>query len=110
MQEVIDELLKAEAEAQQIITRAQEQAQAAKNQIESEYSLKVNETREQARQAVLGRVEKTRLEVTAANAEALKKAQAENEARFHEQEPAVERITDEVIDLVMTPEYERDAE
>jgi vacuolar-type H+-ATPase subunit H len=110
MQEVIDELLKAEAEAQQLIVRAQEEAQKMKSQVETDYSAKVSETREQARRTVLARAEQARKELGNANMQALKKAQAEIESRFREQQPAIEHITAAVIDLIVTPEYERDAE
>jgi vacuolar-type H+-ATPase subunit H len=110
MQEVIDELLKAEAEAQQAIAQARDDAQKRKNLLETDYSLKVNEAREQARRLVLERVEKAREEMNAATIKTLEKARADIESRFSEQQQAIEGIADEVIRLIMTPEYERDEE
>src|SRR4030042_1990304 len=100
MQQVIDELLKAEAEAQRIIAQAQEEAQKKKAQVESDYSLSLNETREKARRLVLARAEKTRADIAAAHTVALEKARAEKDAHFQDKQPIIDRITDEVISLI----------
>ncbi len=108
MQEVIDELLKAEAEAQAIIARAQEEAKTGKADLEAELSGKVNQAREAARQLVLGEIEKTRTAVREENDAALREAQAKADALWRENEGTIDKLAEEVIALILTPEYEKE--
>jgi hypothetical protein len=108
MQEVIDELLKAEAEAQKIIAAAQEEARIIKTQVDTEFSQKLNDEREAARRAVREQVEQAGAELSAAHTAALREAREKNEARLREAEAGIERLTDEVIRLVVVPEYEKE--
>jgi vacuolar-type H+-ATPase subunit H len=108
MQEVIDELLKAEAEAQAAITRAREEAQQAKARIEADYSLKINEAREEARRLILDAVEKTRTALRTEHEAALREAQLKADVLWKDNQKAIAGLIEEVIALVLTPEYEKE--
>ena len=108
MQEVIDELLKTEAEAQQVIARAQEEAKASKADLEAELSGKLNQVREDARRFVLSEMEKTRVAVRKEHEASLGEAQAKADALWRDNQEAIDRLTEEVIALILAPEYEKE--
>ncbi len=108
MQEVIDELLKAEDAAQAVIARAQEESKTSKAELEAELSGKVSQAREAARRLVQDEVEKIRSVVRKENDAALQEAQAKGDALWKDNEGTIDRLTDEVIELILTPEYEKE--
>jgi vacuolar-type H+-ATPase subunit H len=107
MQEVIEELLNTEANAQKIIQKAREDAENLKSRIENEFSLKIKEEKEEARKMIQREVEKTREESLRKNSEALATAIKQSEALLKDKQTESEKAADEVISLLVTPEYER---
>jgi vacuolar-type H+-ATPase subunit H len=108
MQEVIDELLRAEADAQKIIAQAQDEARQIKADVENEYALKLNEAREEARRTVLAEVEKAKAAAKKEHDAVVGEARATADDLWRSNEKAIAGLTDEVIALVLEPEYEKE--
>ena len=108
MQEVIDELLKTEADAQETISRARDETQQEAARVEADCSAKLNEERENSRRRLVAEVEKTREALQAENAEALRRAQAKADTLWTDNRKAIDELMDDVIALISTPEYEKE--
>ena len=108
MQEVIDELLKAEADAQETISRAREETQQEAARVEADCAAELNGEREKSRQRLLAEVEKTRTTLQKENAEAISRAQAKADTLWTDNRKAIDELLEAVIALISTPEYEKE--
>ena len=108
MQEVIDDLLKAEAQAQQVIQAAEEEARGLKSRLENEYSQKINEAREAARKDIQRELETVRANVLAEQERILAEAGERNNSLLRDKQSLIEEVTDGIISLLITPEYEKE--
>jgi vacuolar-type H+-ATPase subunit H len=108
MQEIVDEVLQAEQMAEQIVKSARQKSMEMKTASENELSERVKKAREDAQkfiqEAVIEAKEKAREDYE----NAVKKDEEKNLDFYKKNEEKVKLIIDEIIHLIITPEYSRE--
>lgn len=108
MQEMINDLLGAEQEAQKLVQAAEEEARALRSRLENEYSQKINEAREEARKAVQRAVEKVRCTERAEEERTIAEANERGNSLWLEKQAQIDDVIDAIVSFLVTPEYEKE--
>ena len=107
MNDIVDEVLKAEKEAEAIVAKAQEEAARLKSNIEMEISQKIKIAKQEAQAIIQKTVADTREAVQENYATAIKAAEEKNRDFLTQNQGQIDQITKNIISLIMTPEYRR---
>jgi vacuolar-type H+-ATPase subunit H len=108
MQDVVDEVLKAEAEAEKIVAQAKDKVQTIKQQIEAEINKRIAQTREQAKEIIQERITETRQKALQEYNKALADAETKSEKFWEQNQDKVDVVVDKLVDFLVTPEFERE--
>jgi len=108
MQEVVDEVLKAEAGAQEIIDKAGQEAAHLKQQAENETNRRIAEAREKARKLVQDRVAAERDRAASEYTAAIRDAETKNERFWEQNAEKIDGLVKRLVDFLVTPEFEKD--
>lgn len=104
MLEIIDKVLKAEQEAEQIVSQAKEETSKATNEFEQEEREQLQQTRSQADQKSRNRLDEIRSELRDQYDTAISEAQDRAEAYVHDHDAAVRRAISRTVDLLTQTE------
>jgi vacuolar-type H+-ATPase subunit H len=107
MQEIIDEVLKVEEEANGVVSKAQETALQMKTDADNELNNRIKDAREESRQSISREVEKARAAADSEYREAIDRANREKDKFLGENRDRIKEIVGEIADLIITPEYDR---
>ena len=108
MQEIVDDVLKAEEQAEAVIQQAREKAQHLQNSVENTLSDKLKKAREDAQNRIRETVELSKARADKKYREVLEKAEEDNKEFLKENSDKVNRIIDDIVKLIITPEYKRE--
>ena len=108
MQEMMDEIIKAEAEAEKIVKQAGEQAHQLRDSVEKEISEALKKAKEDAQNLIHEKTEQTRRETEKEYKEAVHKAEKENREFLNRHAENVHHIIQAIVKLIITPEYDRE--
>jgi vacuolar-type H+-ATPase subunit H len=108
MQNVVDEVLKVEAEAEKIVDLAKEKAHTIKQQIESEVNMHIAQAREQAKEIIQKKIAQAKKKALDEYNKALADAEAKSEEFWEKNQDKVDVVVDKLVDFLVTPEFERE--
>ncbi|MBN1797452.1 MAG: hypothetical protein JW822_02675 [Spirochaetales bacterium] len=108
MQNVVDEVLKAEAEAEKIVAQAKDKAQTIKQQAESEINKHITQAREQAKELFQERIAEAKKKALQEYKRALAAAEAQSAKFWEQNQDKVNLVVEKIVDFVVTPEFERE--
>lgn len=107
MGDIIDDVLKAEERAEEIIREARKRETEMRRAIEEELSAMQATANERAQKLMEQRLERVQMEANKAYDEAVTTAEEENKQFFRRSKRQLERIVNEIVRYVITPEYKR---
>ncbi len=108
MQQIIDEVLKAEKNAEKIIQEARRSVTELKKRIESENSQKISMTQNEAQKLVQNSIAKAKIEAEEAYKLAMKQIEEKNADFMNNIEKNFDITIDTIMNLITTPEYTRE--
>ncbi len=108
MQDVVDEVLKAEAGAEEIITKAREKAQSVRQEAEQEINRRIAEAREKARKIIQDKVSAAKEQAAAEYKEAIRNAERQSEEFWQHNMGKVTAVVEKLAAFIITPEFERE--
>jgi vacuolar-type H+-ATPase subunit H len=108
MQDVVDEVLKAEAGAEEIIAKAREKAQGLRQEAEQEINRKVAEAREKARKIIQDKVSSAKEQAAAEYKEAISSAERRSQEFWERNTEKVTTVVEKLAAYIITPEFERE--
>lgn len=108
MQDVVDEVLKAEAKAEKIITQAKEKAQIIKQQIEQEVSQRINDARLESQKLIQNKVSKAKEQASRKHQKAVELAEAESKEFWEQNLDNIDLVIEKIVQFILIPEFERD--
>jgi vacuolar-type H+-ATPase subunit H len=108
MQEIMDDIIKVEAEAEKILQEAREKAGKIKSAAEEKAHTTLGEAKEAAQKLIHDLTGKARTEAENEYEEVVSRAKKES-ARFLEtNSERVETMVKDIVTLIITPEYSRE--
>ena len=107
MQEMLDDVLKAEETGEKIVNDAREEAARMRSNLESQLSAALKNAREESQTIIHKAVQDARKEASRLFEEAVQKAQAASEEFSVLHQEQLDRIVKEVVRLIAVPEYKR---
>ncbi|MBN1696382.1 MAG: hypothetical protein JW881_02605 [Spirochaetales bacterium] len=108
MQEIVDEVLKAEEEAEAVVKDARQKAMEMKTNAENRVSDKMKKAKEDAQISIQNAVKTAKDQARAAHEKAIKEAEEANNEFYKKNEKKIRLVIDEVARLILIPEYDRD--
>ncbi len=107
MQDIVDEVLRAEAEAKRIVEEARKTASQLRDGVEHESRSELEQARLEAQQQVEEQVRSAQEAIAARYAQSIEGVEHEG-ARFMEDHAAkIDTLVDEIVEFLSTPEYKR---
>ncbi len=110
MIKIIEDIVRAENEAEAMIQTTRERATQKRRQIEESLAAELVEAREKAREEASKRIEEAREHYRRA-LEAARSAASGSSEQFasflEEHRDAIERLVDDIVDYLLTPEFRR---
>ena len=101
MQEILDEVLKAEAEAEKTVKAAQEKGAALMQKAETAAAETMRKAKQKARELMHEGVASEKEEAERKRNEALEKAEQEQKAFFQRKEGAIEDAVDSIVEIII---------
>ncbi len=108
MLEIISEIIDAEKKAQGIVDEAKKEASQRKQQNEEALQKKLNDARDQAREEANARIADSRKKADERKNAARSSAGLRLDSFLSDNRNEVESIIGEIVELVITPEHERE--
>ncbi len=108
MQEILDEVLKTEEEAEEAVKAAHAKGAALKQEAETAASETIRKARQKARELIHEGVASEKEEAERKRKEALKKAEEDQEAFFKRKKDAIEEAADSVVEIIIRIDVEPD--
>ncbi len=108
MNDIVDEVLKVEDEAKELIQEALKNAALKKSALENEVSQKIKDAREQAQKLIHDSADAAREKADLEYKQAIQRAEKENTDFMNRNKSRIETIVNQVTDLVITPEYKKE--
>ncbi|MBN2441951.1 MAG: hypothetical protein JXJ04_11410 [Spirochaetales bacterium] len=108
MNEIVDDVLKVEEEAEHIVREAREQAQKEKNALEIELTGKLKQAKEDAQNLIQEAISRAKEETNKEYKDIIEKAEEDNRKFLKENSKKVDEIVENIVNLIITPEYNRE--
>ena len=105
MREVVDEILKAEKEARDVVSQAREKAEKIRADAEEEYNAKMASGRAEAQKLIRDRLAAARLEMESREAELARRAEGERERYRTRHHTQIERLAASIVSRLVVPEH-----
>ncbi|MBN1766580.1 MAG: hypothetical protein JW860_15100 [Sedimentisphaerales bacterium] len=108
MKEIIEEVLQAEENVGLILKQAREKADEIRRSAEKEASENMNAARQQAQDLLQKNMVQAEAQAGQIRQEKLKQAEHEKENLVHDNADTIAGLVDEICNLIVTTEYEKD--
>ena len=108
MQRIIDEVLKAEQNAEKIIQETRKSAADLKSRIENENNLRISNAHEDAQKRVRDAIAGAKEEAAEKYKLAIKQIEEKNVSFMKTNRKNMHTTVNEIVKLIITPEYERE--
>jgi vacuolar-type H+-ATPase subunit H len=108
MQEIVEQVLKTEEEAEKILQEARRKAAELKTRGENEVSLKIKQARQEAQQKVQEAVLAAQQQAEESRRQTLEEAEAESRHLLAEGTDKLASLVEEVAAFVVKPEFRKD--
>ena len=108
MQDIVDEVLKAEEKAKEFIQEARKNAAEQKSAVENEVGQKIKDARAEAQKIIQNGIAAAREKADLEYKRAIQKAQEENTDFMKRNKSRIEAIVEQVTELVITPEHKKE--
>jgi vacuolar-type H+-ATPase subunit H len=108
MNEIVDEVLKAEQEAEKLVENAREQIQKKRNGLETELADRLKKARDAAQEMIQETITRAKEETQKEYSDIMMKAEAENREFLEKNASKVDKIIENIVHLIITPEYNRE--
>jgi len=108
MQDIVDEVLKAEAGAEKIVAQAKEKAHTIKQQIETEINERITQAREQAKELIQNKIAETKEKTLQEYNRALADAELQSAKFWEQNQDKVDVVVEKLADFLVIPEFERE--
>lgn len=108
MNEIVDEVIKAEQEAEKIVDQAREQVQEERNTLELELNERLKQAKEAAQKLMQETIARAKKEAQQEYSDIITKAEEENKVFLQENADKVDKIIENIVHLIITPEYNRE--
>jgi len=107
-EEIVDEVLKVEKNAEEIVNKAREEASLNKNNLEIELDEKIKTAKNEAQKYIQESVKKAKEEADKKYNQALCEAERKNQLFLKENENKLQTVTEDIVKFIITPEYLRE--
>ena len=107
MQEIVNKVLEAEQQADQLLAKAREEAAALRAAADAETARNLQEAREQAHRLIQENIAQTREEAEREHRETIRAAEEEAGRFIERKREALEQVVDRVVALIIAPEFEK---
>jgi vacuolar-type H+-ATPase subunit H len=104
MQEIVDEVLKAEEHATHFISEAKEKASQIKNSVESETSEIIKKAKEDAQHLILTEVANAKAQADIEYKETMSKVERDNRQFIEQNQKKFGSLVEKIIELAQKPE------
>ncbi len=107
MQEIVNKVLEAEQQADQVLAKAREEAAALRAAADAETTRSLQEAREQAHRLVQESLARTQEEAERERRETIRGAEEEADRFIERKREALEQVVDLVVSLIVAPEFQK---
>jgi vacuolar-type H+-ATPase subunit H len=107
---IVEEVLQAEEKVDVVIREAHARASEIKRLAEEEISEKTNEAKQKARELIQTVVEGAKKDAERIRLDKLRQADQEREALFNSKTDAIDSLVDNICNIILTTEHDKDSE
>ncbi|HUV06783.1 MAG TPA: hypothetical protein VMX75_03570 [Spirochaetia bacterium] len=107
MEEIIDDILKAEQRAESTLEEARKKEADMRRALESEISSMLEEAHTRAQKIIEERVSLAKREAQEMYEEGVKKAEGQRKNLLEKNKGQLENVVEEIVGYIVTPEYRR---
>ena len=105
---VLDEIIKAEEDAEKIVQQAREKVSEIIANAESEYNKAISAAKEESHKKIQDSVTDAKQKAEIDLAKAIKEAEDKNSAFLEKSYEQADKVADSIVDMLVKPEYERE--
>ena len=104
---VLDEIIKAEKEAESIVQQAREKAVEIVSQADADYNQAITLAKEESQKKIQDSVAAAKDKAGLALAKAIEQAEGDNSTFLEKSNEKTDAIAGRIVDMLLKPEYER---
>ena len=110
MKKIIEDVLHTEEKVGLILGQARDKASEIRQSTEKEISEKMNDAKQKAREIIQSAVENAKKEAENIRGEKLKQADQEKNTLFKDNTGEMDKLVDDICNIILTTEYEKGTE
>ena len=108
MKKIIEEVLQAEEKVSIVLKQARNKASGIRQSVEKEISEKMSDAKQEAREIIQTTVENAKKEAEHIGEEKLKQADHEKDTLLNNNTDTMNNLVDNICNIILTTEYEKD--